>query len=506
MIAHRGGASRRARGGRLLAGLIMGAMLGIGFGIGLGIGLGVTAVPGRAQQTPAPPASSSTKQKGKRQAAAPATVLVTGTKREGTTDSLGQFRIDSVPPGEYKLQLAHPLLDSIGLAIETQPIAMPLGRYAVVRLSTPSQATVLNLFCPADKRLTGPGALIGRVLDADSDLPATGARVVLYWTELEVSKATGVHRSPRVREATVDSSGTYRVCGIPGNVQGSLRATRGSSATADVPINVQGELVTLAMLHVPSPDTVVAASAPAPTVPATSTAPAARPAPALRSGHAVVAGRVTDPSGRPISGAELTVEGAAAPTPTNDSGAYTLRGLPSGTQALQVRKLTFAPVQVTVDLTSRAPQHTDIKLLPAPPTLTTVQVEGKREKGLRNVGFTQRQKTGLGHYLTEDQIAGKLPTVMTDIFSTIPGLTIDYSSGQPELKGSRGAGGSCLTYVIDGIPTQLQGSGDFNDYMHPDEVAAVEVYQSSEAPAQFQQSGASDCAVVVIWTKTRVGG
>jgi hypothetical protein len=219
-----------------------------------------------------------------------------------------------------------------------------------------------------------------------------------------------------------------------------------------------------------------------------------------------VAGRVTDPSGRPVAGADVTVQGAESTTATNDSGAYTLRGLPSGTQALQVRKLSFAPIQVTVDLSSRAPQHADVKLLPAPPTLTPVQVEGKREKGLRNVGFTQRQKSGLGHYLTEDQIAAKLPTVMTDIFATIPGIMIDYSSGQPELKGSRGAGGSCLTYVIDGVPTQLQGSGDFNDFMHPDEVAAVEVYQASEAPAQFQQGGRSDCAMVVIWTKTRVGG
>jgi hypothetical protein len=161
-------------------------------------------------------------------------------------------------------------------------------------------------------------------------------------------------------------------------------------------------------------------------------------------------------------------------------------------------------MQVTVDLSARAPHHTDLRLLPAPPTLTPVQVEGKREKGLRNVGFTQRQKSGLGRYLTADQISEKLPTVMTDIFSTVPGLMIDYSSGQPQLKGSRGAGGSCLTYVIDGVQTPMQG--DFNDYMHPDEVAAVEVYQSSEAPAQFQTGGQSDCAVVVIWTKTRVGG
>jgi Carboxypeptidase regulatory-like domain/TonB-dependent Receptor Plug Domain len=523
------------RAPRSLAGLVAGST----FAIGLGTGLGVAVAPfaaGRAiaqqttSSTPATPTPSS-KTKGKA-APAPAkpappdtthhfsgvigvaidsihggplqaaTVTVVGTKRDGVTDSLGQFRIDSIPPGEYKLELSHPLLDSIGVAIETQPIAMPLARYAVVRMSTPSQATVLSLFCPPDKRLTGPDAVIGRVLDADTDAPATGARVVLYWTELEVSAATGVHRAPRVREATVDSSGTFRLCGTPAGVQGSVRASRAGLATADVPISSQGELVTIAMLHVPSPDTVVTASAPAPA----STEPAAaKPhAVALRTGRAVVQGRVTDPTGKPVVGAELSVAGAAPTTTTSDSGTYTLRGLPSGTQALQVRKLSFAPMQVTVDLSARSPHQADIKMLPAPPTLTPVQVEGKREKGLRNVGFTQRQKSGLGRYLTEDQIAEKLPTVMTDIFTTVPGLMIDYSSGQPQLKGSRGAGGSCLTYVIDGVPTPMQG--DFNDYMHPDEVAAVEVYQASEAPAQFQSSGHSDCAVVVIWTKTRVGG
>ena len=517
------------RGLTSLAGLAAGST----FAIGVGMGLGVAAAPFAAarvvaQQTTPPPTS---KTKGK--AVAPpaakqapldtahhfsgvigvaidsihggplraATVTVVGTNREGVTDSLGQFRIDSIVPGENKLQLSHPLLDSIGLAIETQPIAMPLGRYAVVRMSTPSQSTVLNLFCPPDKRLTGPAAVIGRVLDADTDAPATGARVVLYWTELEVSAATGVHRAPRVRAATVDSSGTYRLCGTPASVQGSVRASRAGLATADVPINNQGELVTIAMLHVPSPDTVVTASAPA--APAGTTPPKPRIV-ALRTGHAVVEGRVTDPTGKPVVGAELSVAGAAPTTTTNDSGTYTLRGLPSGTQALQIRKLTYAPMQLTVDLSARAPHRSDIRMLPAPPTLTPVQVEGKREKGLRNVGFSQRQKSGLGRYLTEDQIAEKLPTVMTDIFTTIPGLMVDYSSGQPQLKGSRGAGGSCLTYVIDGVPTPMQG--DFNDYMHPDEVAAVEVYQSSEAPAQFQSGGQSDCAVVVIWTKTRVGG
>lgn len=429
-----------------------------------------------------------------------ATVSVVGTSRQGLSDSAGQFRIDSVPPGEYKLALFHPLLDSIGLAVATQTIAMPAGRYAVVRLGTPSQPTVLDLFCPRDKRLTGPGALIGRVLDADTDEPAMGARVVLYWTELEVGRAVGVHRVPRVRETTVDSNGTYRICGTPQAVQGSLRASRGTVATADVPINVQGEVLTMATLHLAALDTGVTASAP----PAPGSPTKAQPT--LRRGNAVVSGQVTDAVGRALEGAEISVQGAASTTVTNDSGLYTLRGLPSGTQAMVVRKVAFTPARVAVDLTSRAVRRANVKLMPAPPTLATVQVEGKREKGLREVGFTQRQKSGLGHYLTEDQIAKKMATQMTDIFTTMPGLQIDYTSGDPTIRSSRNAGGGCVNYVVDGVPVQLPGPGDFNNYMRPEEVSAVEVYAAAEAPAQYQHAGSSDCSVIMIWTKTRVGG
>ena len=71
---------------------------------------------------------------------------------------------------------------------------------------------------------------------------------------------------------------------------------------------------------------------------------------------------------------------------------------------------------------------------------------------------------------------------------------------------SRDASGGCVSYVIDGVPQQMPDPQDFNDFIHPDEVSAVEVYTSAEAPAQFQVGGNSSCLVIVIWTKTKVGG
>jgi hypothetical protein len=220
----------------------------------------------------------------------------------------------------------------------------------------------------------------------------------------------------------------------------------------------------------------------------------------------MVSGRITDQLGHAMAGADISVQGAASTTTSLEDGTYTLRGLPAGTQALVVRKVGFSPTRVAVDLSNRFPRHTDVRLVPAPPQLATVTVEGKRDRGLRNVGFSTRQRAGLGHFLTEDQIAERGPTQMTDLFTTMPGIHVDYSSGYPVLTSSRDATGGCVTYVIDGVPTPMPDPTDFNDYMRPDEVSAVEVYSPSEAPAQFQTGAQSSCAVIVIWTKTKVGG
>jgi len=438
---------------------------------------------------------------------ADAVVEVSGSGRRGVTDSSGRFRIDSVSPGAYKLALYHPVLDSLGVAIASQTVTFPAGRYAVVRIATPSAPTLGKLFCPPAKMLTGPSIVVGRVLDADTDVPDSGARVVLYWSQLEVGRSLGVRHIPKLRQATVDASGTFQICGVPDNIHGTLRASRGSVATAGVPLATEERLLTLSALYLASPETITFADSGAGGAGATGS-----PAPAvahsgLRRGKAVATGRVTDQGGRPIAAADVGVIGAAATTATDDSGRFTLSGLPSGTQSLTVRKLTYSPAEVPVSLTVRQPRSVTVLMRPSPPQLATVNVEAPRvQQGLKRVGFSDRKKVGLGHYLTEDQIASKLPQDITDVFTTMPGLAVSYATGQPVLQGTRTAGGGCVSYVIDGVPYSEQTPGDINDYMKPDELSAVEVYNASDAPAEFTQAGQTSCTVVIMWTKTKVGG
>jgi len=441
--------------------------------------------------------------------------MISGTSRQAVSDSLGHFRIDSVPPGSYEIGMFHPMLDSLGMSITTRPVSFPPGRYAVVRLATPAAPAVINIFCPADKRLSGPAVLVGRVLDADTDAPAVGARVSLTWSQLEVGRAIGIRHISRVRAATVDSSGSYQICGLPDNVGGVLRATRGGVGTAGVPLHYSpGQLVGMASLSLPSADTTPVAADTTHHAADTSkhVVVAAAPAPAphvtgLRHGHAVVQGRILDPAGKPVVGAEVSVLGAEPTAATNDSGTFSLQGVPSGTQQLDVRKVGYAQLSTPVELSIHAPRIVTLAMHQAPPQLAKVNIQvSKMEKGLGEVGFTRRHKSGLGHYLTEDEIQEKQPQLMSDIFATMPGLHLNYSTGQPVIESSRSAGGGCVNYYIDNVPYKEASPGDINDYMRPDEVSAVEVYNSVDAPGEFTSAGNSGCQVIVVWTKTKIGG
>ncbi|HZS58711.1 MAG TPA: carboxypeptidase regulatory-like domain-containing protein [Gemmatimonadaceae bacterium] len=440
-----------------------------------------------------------------------AVVEVVGTGRKGTTDTSGRFRIDSIPPGGYKLTMSHPLLDSLGVAIQTNEVQFPAGRYALIALATPSPTTITNTFCPAEKQRTGPGIVLGQVRDADTDVPSTGAKVSMAWTQFMVGKTIGFHPILRQRESIVDANGNYRICGVPAGTKAAVRATYKGLATADIPVNFSDGTIQLVTFHTALPDT----APPPPVIDTTPTVATSKtPAPAapkatvvgLRTGHATLTGRVVNAADKGLPNADVQVIGAASKTQTDSNGNFTLRNLPSGTQTLMVRKLAFAPQTQPVDLSSKATQTARVLMAMAPPTLAQVKVTATgAAKGLADVGFDRRKKMGLGHFLTRDQIEEKIPTYMTDIFTTMPGIHVDYSSGQPVLTGSRGTTGSgCVNYVVDGTPYSEATPGDINDFMHPNEVEAVEVYSDVDTPAEYAKPGQS-CETIVIWTKTRTG-
>jgi CarboxypepD_reg-like domain/Carboxypeptidase regulatory-like domain len=455
-----------------------------------------------------------------------AQISVEGINAQAVTDSTGRFRIDSVPPGNYRVGVFHPLLDSLGVSIASPPLTVAAATTLRVVFSTPSAPTFLRLSCGDVAVDTaagfGPSVLIGRVLDAETDAPVAGVRVSLNWTDMQVSKSNGLRRTARERDSTTGPSGGFRFCRLPSRLTGVARATRrtGDMGAISRPYAMNGRLVGFLVLHISSTDTTGAN--------ASSSYPASRPA------GAVLTGRVLRPDGGgPLTGVQVTVAGTQAAAVTGDSGEFTLRELPTGTRMLQVLAVGWEPMSIPVELTQHEARHVVVALKFRTAVLTGVVVTAQLNAGLHRVGFDTRKQLGIGHFLTPDDVAKRTALQFIDLMAEMPGVIRQVNqNGDDYLVGTRGAHG-CVSYVIDGVAYQEATPGEINTRMPLSEIGAIEVYQASETPPQYAYSppaipppvparnrtadikqagtianqssvGGTTCVKIVIWTKGRL--
>jgi hypothetical protein len=445
------------------------------------------------------------------------------------TDSLGHFRIDSVPAGQYRIGIFHPVLDSLGMSIASPPLTVPAGKTIALAFATPSAPTIVRLTCgsaPADTAAgSGPSVLIGRVLDAETEAPVAGVLVSLSWTDMQASQATGVHRLRRVRDTTTGPTGEFRFCHLPGTLAGSARTVHVGADSGGVSRQyaMNGRLVGFLVLHLPSNDTSARPGAPV-------TASVSDPSPSLApSGHGVLTGRVVrSDGGGPFVGAQVMVLGTGDTAVTGDSGQFTLRGLPSGSRTLEVRAVGWDPVLMPVEVSQRAPRQITVPLATKAAVLKSVIVTGNVNAALHTIGFDTREKSGVGHFLGPQDIEKRNAFEIADLLAGMPGLVRRYSAnGNDYLAGSRSMGPccGCVNYILDGMPYRELMLGDINAYLQPNQIAAVEVYQTSEQPPKFAYTppalapatappvgtmgaagnGGSDCVKIIIWTKSRLG-
>ncbi|MFL5613126.1 MAG: carboxypeptidase regulatory-like domain-containing protein [Gemmatimonadaceae bacterium] len=428
-----------------------------------------------------------------------ALVRVDGTTREAFTDSVGLYRIDSVPMGVHRLIVIHPLLDTLGISLVTPQLALAAGETRIIELSVPSSETLVSLMCTAARRALGPAALVGFVHDADTDAPAQGAKVSLLYFE---SDPLGLKKSPRVREQQIGPDGRYRICGLPPILSGKLQVFRNGVQTGEVPVQLGDsalhttQLLAMRSMSITSQAPVVAA--------ASSNDTSGKPA-MIQRGRARVAGKVLNKYGQPIAGARVELQNSGAATKTRANGEFTLDSLPSGTQTLEIRQLGFSPTEVAVELSQTSPQSVTVKLADYVPVLSEMRVTASREHGLSDVGFADRKRSGMGYYLDSDQLKNRQMTQFSDMLRTVPGIRVQPgANGTNIISSSRDPTGGCVTFYVDGAPWQQMTPGDLDTYVRPEEVAALEVYNGATTPAQFQSAGMSACTTVVIWTERRI--
>lgn len=426
-----------------------------------------------------------------------ALIQVEGTGRMGATDSLGRFLVDSIMPGRYRLLVDHPLLDTLGISLVSDTMAFEANTITRTQIAVPSPTFLTALFCPPARRTLGPGALVGRVREPDTDEPALGARVSFVWYDPDppgLPAGLKLKRVPRVRETVVSADGTYKLCGLPLTFEGKLQAQRkDGGVTAEVTVSQSEEVLTLRSMSV----------AALPKVAASDTGEKA----IQQKGSARVFGRVLNAAGTPVAGARVGLMGLSAAALTRANGDFVLDSLPSGTQALVVLKLGYTPTEQVVELSARTPARVTVKLGIFVPTLTAVEVVSARDQGLQKVGFTDRKRMGTGGtFIDPDQIERRRAQLFSDLLRAVPGIRVNMVGNQAMLSSTRSAtgGAGCVTVYVDGAEWKQLDAGDVDSFVRPGEVAAIEVYSSATSvPAQFSSAGTS-CAAVVVWTKLRV--
>jgi hypothetical protein len=302
-----------------------------------------------------------------------------------------------------------------------------------------------------------------------------------------------------VREKQIGKDGRYRICGLPPTMSGKLQVFRSGVQTGEVPVDLGGtsgtQLLAMRSMSISSTAQVVA-QAPS---------DSGGKAPTVIRGRARVTGKVLNKYGQPIVGARVELQNSGAATKTRANGEFTLDSLPSGTQTLEVRQLGFAPTEVAVELSQATAQNVTVKMTDYVPVLSEMRVTAQREHGLSDVGFSDRKRSGMGYYLDSDALKNRQTTQFSDMLRTVPGIRVQPGgNGTNVITSSRDPTGGCVTFYVDGAPWQQMTPGDLDTYVRPEEVAALEVYNGSTTPAQFQQAGQSGCTTVVIWTERRV--
>jgi hypothetical protein len=388
------------------------------------------------------------------------------------TDSAGEFRMDSIEPGNYTLTVTHPRLDALGSSLSPVAINLERERSTTLSLATPSPRVIANALCPAG--LDENTALVrGAVLRGLSGTSVPGAKVLARWDDESLSPAPRSAAAEAV--GTADESGHFTLCGVPRGRTLVLRATDARSRGEPLTLTLESELITTVNLLAPEHT-------------------------------AEISGVVYGRDGRPIPLAEVNLLDSEVAVRTDTLGAYRLSVLPAGRHVLEARAIGYAPVRRMIQLRASASDTADIRLATVAQVLKPVKTVASRDR--YRTGFHDRmaRNTG-GRFLTNEQIRKSGLTRVTDLLKTVPGLQVRMQ-GNVAVMEFTGRGGrtfsshGCpIAYAIDGVPYEPASFG-VDGEIGVEHIEAIEVYDAATAPAQYSRRG-TGCGVILIWTREK---
>lgn len=408
------------------------------------------------------------------------------------SDSLGRYRLNNVPNGRFMLGFLHPLLDSLGLEPLLHEVAVDASRPTRADLAIPSPARMRAAVCGAPNDSSHGGAVIGVVRSSRDRSPVAAAVVTAEWLELSLRR-DGMSGRVNSQSDTTGENGWFVLCNVPSPGTLLIAAGRGADNTDKLEVDLTNGFARRELYL--------------------GVANVVRRGDSTMNRVRIGAGRlrgvvVAADNDRLLAGARVSIADGNW-TEANNRGEWNLSEIPTGTRVLHVRAVGFYPQRVVVDVVDGAPTiFTELPTMKA--VLDTVRVTASRVTR-ESRGFEERRRTGIGRFVTQEDILRRQPLATSDLFNSVAGLRVERADNPADgrrvfMSGS--VGDRCFPAIyIDGQYMSDLGADDIDSFVRPDEVVGIEIYSGPWAPVQFTRGMAGIgtdgnlCGSIVIWTQ-----
>jgi len=410
-----------------------------------------------------------------------AEVWIESTNRMARSDAGGRFELGSLIPGRYTLTFYHPILDSIGVSVPPVVVDVGAGESADVALATPSPAKAHRMLCPQDP-LQRTGAVLSVVRNATNGKPLAGVIVTAHWTGYDLSEAS-MQSGPRVVQTRSDATGHVLLCGVPTDVALLIQGRAGDGSGGMLLLDLAGRAFRHADVYLDA---------------------------ALVTG--AIRGVVRNRNGSLVPSASVVVLGTETVGVADEFGRFAFQGM-AGSRVVEARAVGYMPGRAQATVRPGAEQQVEIVMGDSVTVLDPVIVEAEYEPYLTRMGFTQRRRTALGHFLDTADVNRTGAMRFEEVFRMVPGvslrpngssLLVELKRGEGQIVNPRLANYCPPAYFIDGMYFPLPPVQTPSVPLVPQEVLAIEIYSNMfSAPPQYQRRD-SGCGVILVWTKRGV--
>jgi len=215
------------------------------------------------------------------------------------------------------------------------------------------------------------------------------------------------------------------------------------------------------------------------------------------SEQAIAAAMVTlqDPTGRAL-GQRITDEG----------GMFSFAVEHRGPVRLKVEHIGYETVVTpALELAGYSSYRVEIRMDAHGIVLAPLEVVA-RDRGPTLAAFDRRRQSGIGWYITREEIQRRGVAAVTDILAMAPGVWLQRSGRSGRMPYIRA---DCPAQIyVDGFLLNRGGGrgrrgGDvgLDDILKPSAIEGIEVYQGLSKPPPEYMTPDARCGVILIWTR-----